>query len=96
MLYEIQSHIATIGGYIKQGALISDNKECAILNSMGFALTRYDQTGGDLDFKHIYNLQEVEVKEISWDSKTGVLKLELTPTNKVYDKPINPLQRISL
>ena len=95
MIYEIQSHIATIGGYIKQGAYISDTKECAILNSMGFSLTRYDITDGDLDFKYIYNLQEVKVNEISWDRKTGVLKLKLTPTKITYNKPINQIQRIS-
>ena len=94
MIYEIQSHIASIGGYIKQGAHISDNKECAILNSMGYSLTRYDQSDGDLDFKYIYNLQEVEVEQVSWDKKTGVLRLKLTPTKKVYNKPINPIQRI--
>ena len=88
MLYEIQSRIATIGGYIPQGAHISDNKECAILNSFGYKLTRYDQSNGNLDYKYIYNGLELELISRDWNKKTGVLTLKLKETGVKYDRPL--------
>ena len=62
----IQSHVATIGGYIKPSIHDNDTKECARLNSMSFSLEKHNGV-------FYYRGKQVYIKRQLWNKNTGEL-----------------------
>lgn len=64
----IQSHVATIGGYIKPSIHDNETIECAVLNSLSFSLEKHNNL-------FYYRGKRVYIKAQQWDKDTGVLSI---------------------